>query len=64
MKGLSLRKIITSLALVSLIFSENIYALTLPTDVANGVFHLDAQDVNGNGSTLDQPVNGSAVTTW
>lgn len=64
MKGISLRKIITFLTIVSLIFSENIYALTLPTDVVNGVFHLDAQDVNGNGSTLDQPANGSAVTTW
>ncbi len=43
---------------------ETLFALIPPSSIANGVFHLDAQDINGNGSTLDEPVNGAGISDW
>ena len=43
---------------------ETLFAVTLPSSIANGVFHLDAQDINANGSTLDEPVNGAGISEW
>ncbi len=36
----------------------------LSTDFANTVFHFDAQDVDGDLLTNDQPTDGASVTTW
>lgn len=36
----------------------------LSTDIANPVFHFDAQDIDGDLLTNDQPVNGSNIATW
>lgn len=64
MKGISLTKVITWICIFSVLFEGNIYALTLPSAIPNGVFHLDAQDINGNGSTLDEPLSGTKISLW
>lgn len=41
---------------------ENINDLS--TDISNPVFHFDAQDVNGDLNTGNQPADGSQIATW
>lgn len=41
----------------------SVVALT-PSGVTSPVYHLDAQDINGNGSSLDNPANNTAITDW
>lgn len=36
----------------------------LSTDFANTVFHFDAQDIDGDLLTNDQPADGSSVSAW
>jgi hypothetical protein len=36
----------------------------LSTDISNPVFHYDAQDVNGDLNTNNQPGDGTSVGTW
>lgn len=36
----------------------------LSTDFSNSVFHYDAQDIDGDLLTNDQPADGSSVATW
>jgi hypothetical protein len=36
----------------------------LSTDIANTVFHFDAQDIDGDLDLGDQPADGSSVTSW
>lgn len=36
----------------------------LSTDISNTVFHFDAQDIDGDLLTNDQPSNGASVSSW
>lgn len=49
---------ITRDAYITQVYSE------LSTDIANTVFHYDAQDVDGDLDTGDQPADGSSVSSW
>lgn len=45
------------------IYVTQVYS-DLSTDITNVVFHYDAQDVDGDLDTGDQPVDGSSVSLW
>lgn len=49
---------VTRDAYITQVYSE------LSTDIANTVFHYDAQDVDGDLDTGDQPADGSSVSSW
>jgi len=36
----------------------------LSTDISNTVFHFDAQDIDGDLATNDQPTDGASVSSW
>ncbi|NQY66554.1 MAG: hypothetical protein HRT72_02365, partial [Flavobacteriales bacterium] len=50
------------IAITSFFVTGNVLAQTLPS--TGLVLHYDAQDIDGDDDLLDQPSNGSAITTW
>lgn len=61
------RKALTSLVLLILIWwstlSNSFFAFALtPNDIANRVFHYDAQDLDADGNPANQPANNTSVT--
>jgi len=54
-------KFLLSATLLSFVSTPAFSQIASPNDVANLVFWVDAQDVNGTGI---QPVNGAPVVTW
>lgn len=56
------KTLLAYLCLFAFLWQEGflVHALA-PHEISQQVFHLDAQDIDGNGNPADDPVNGSPV---